>query len=657
MTRIETQDFVRRFFSAPNLAWPNADPGSATASTLEPFLRPLSQQGECPVILPRRDSAGDAPSLVYVVCWDTSHAGRVRSLLESAVAHHWCHFDGRVARLDPTDPVDGAVLDLVGPGTTFVLRPTKQTAQATFRALGRLVATIDYAPLRQSRTPRPIGRMLREFDLALAAGAVDSSSRLLKEIESFGGISHENVAFLQVRRLAQLGRDDDLLAHGSLPTLVYAEPPRLVREGVLAAWARLHIKDFLQQGDVDSAIAALETAKPDVAMLVDASIANSTDADAVAICALAALSRGDHELAESLATNPAVDSALLGRLELMPGADAAGREALDAPVGDEASLDRGVAEEDEESAPKSWLEWVRQLAQHAIEPLDASRALEWAPAWMCDQELAEAISGLPEIATDDLLSGVAAFLDTEEFDRPASASAAALIRRYLIAERFNPYDLGAVCSLLGSFLRSGPSAVEYSDVLGDIRAFAPQWVSIATASRAIDLADAVACGPVGDGAARMDFVATLLSPLNQQRHRMPRSLLQLARLVTDDVTLDYDWTVAESDVEESADSPRIEHRILLYSLDSGTLDRVRTVIAQRWPDARVYVSDDKDGNPTLRQHARNADLIVMATRRATHAATGFIGNNAAGAVIRYPDGSGSASMLRAVEDGVADLVG
>lgn len=71
----------------------------------------------------------------------------------------------------------------------------------------------------------------------------------------------------------------------------------------------------------------------------------------------------------------------------------------------------------------------------------------------------------------------------------------------------------------------------------------------------------------------------------------------------------------------------------------------------------MSVSSDKDGNPALKQHARNADLIVLATRRATHAATGFITSNAAGALVQYADGSGSASMLRAVESGITELIG
>ena len=262
---------------------------------------------------------------------------------------------------------------------------------------------------------------------------------------------------------------------------------------------------------------------------------------------------------------------------------------------------------------------------------------------------------LPEVATDDLLAGVA-LLEADDLDHPAARTAAALVRRYLVAERFTPFDLGAICALLAIFLRSGPTPQTYREVLDDVRDFAHQWVGVGNATRAIDLADVVACGPVGDVSARTNFVATLLSPINQQRHRLPRPLRQLASLVTEDVALGYDWTVAESDSAEQSAGLSANRRILLYSLDTGTLARLERAIDLQWPNMRVEVSSDKDGNPALKQHARNADLIILATRRATHAATGFITNNAQGALIRYPNGSGSASMLRAVESGLAELL-
>ena len=652
MTTPPTEEFLQRFFAPPNLAWPNADPDSQVAPTLMPFLRALTGRGECPAILPRRGGDPAAPTVVYVVCWDLAHAGRVRALLEASVAHHWCHFDGRVARLDPDDPIDRAVLDLVGPGTAFVLRPTTHTANATFRALRRLASTIGDAPLREAKLPRPIGRMLREFDLALAAGAVESSATLLHDIESYGGISLENVAFLQLRRLARLGKDAELLAHGSLPTLVYAEPPQLVREGVLAAWARANVARPLGPADIDTAVGAIQSARPDVAMLVNESAAVSTDPYVCTMCALVAIARRDSHLAEMVSANPGVDAVLVARLGIP----------RERPAGEPPEEPRGRVPEAPEAPPmepanvESWLDWASRLGGPDARPLEAGQAQDWTPAWRVDADLADAVDALPEIATDDLLAGVAAFLDVDDMERPAPRTAVALMRRYLVEERFTPYDLSAISALLSLFLRSSPAGDAYREVLGDLRAFASKWVAVGTAAKAIDMADAVVCGPVDDNAARSDFVTTILSPLNQQKRRLPASLRRLAEMVTADVALDFNWTIPEPTSGEPSERPPWNQRVLLYSLDRGALARVEKAIGLQWPDLRVSTSSDKAGNPAVKQHARNADLVVMATRRATHAATGFIASNAGSALIRYPNGSGSASMLIAVENGLADLL-
>ncbi len=652
-TAITPEVFLRRFFAPPNFIWPNTDPASPMATTMQPFLAALPDRGECPAVLPRRTDQSH-PTIIYVVCWDIAHAGRVRPLLEAAVAHQWCRFDGRVARLDSADPIDLAVLDFVGPDTTFLLRPTVQTARNTFTALSRLIATIGDVPLRVPKAPRPIGRLLREFDLALASGAVATSERLLREIKAFGGISHENVAFLEIRRLFQLGKDEEVLAHASLPSLIYVEPPRLVREGVLAAWGRVNLARPLPTGDIDGALAAITTAKPDVAMLVDSSVASTTDPDASTVCALVALIRKEDSLTEVLAANLAVDPDL--RARLVPSSQGSVDEAD--PVS-ETSIPESVTGPDRPAtqAPiDSWLDWVGRLnSAHGLQ-LDGGQTLMWTPAWQVDSQLADAIDAVPEVATDDLLSGVAALLEADDLGRPAARTAEALLRRYLVAERFSPFDLGAICALLEIFLRGGPPPEAYREVLGDLSDFADRWVAIRSATRAIDLADAVVCGPVVDSRTRANFVTTLLSPLNQQRHRLPESLRKLASLVTDDIKLDYDWTIAASDpVEQPSDRNTASGRILLYSLDTGSLARVKKTIDFQWPNVQVEVSSALDGNASLKQHARNADLIVLATKRATHAATGFITANAQGALIRYADGSGSASLLRSVELGFADL--
>jgi hypothetical protein len=407
----------------------------------------------------------------------------------------------------------------------------------------------------------------------------------------------------------------------------------------------------MRESDVKHAIADLQAAKPDVALLVDGRLADASDPDVATMCALVAVAREDADLMLALSLNALVDAAVRSMLVVEDGLIPATE-----PLPGKTSKPQIALNDAGQIGPDSWTDWVRAVSVGSVRPVEADDFSSWAPAWSVDTELAAAIDGLSELATDDLLSGVAGFLEFDDLDRPAAKTAEALLRRYLLAERFAPHDLGAIRSLLAVFLRGAPQSARYTEVLGDLRAYASQWVAPATAWRALDIADCVALGPVANAAERADFIATVLGPLNQQKRRLSGALRGLAGLVTADVGLDFDWTLVESSDDEPSPLERgLAARVLLYSLEEGTLARVRRAIEMNWPRVVVQVSTDHVGNPTLRQHARSADLVVVATRRAAHAATGFIADNAERALVRYPDGAGSASMLRAVESGLADL--
>ncbi|WP_020388787.1 hypothetical protein [Kribbella catacumbae] len=649
---ITADEFLLRFFGEGNSIWPGMDQNSPVAQTMAPFLQALAYPGECPVILPRRRLIS-LPSEIYVIGRDTAHAGRIRELLEASVAHHWVAFDGRVAVFDPTDALDKAVLDFRGPGTTFVLKPkSHDAAAATIRALRRLVHALAGRPLRTPTAVRPVGRMLSEFEVALSSGATDASATLLNEIESVGGISHENVAFLRVRRLSRLGREADLLADGSLSALVYTEPPYLIREAVLGAWARTKILPLLAHEGAEAALAAIADGDADIAMLVDDAMRRTTDSDVAAVCAIVAKARGDQGLLASFADGQTLTEPLVARSTSRPhpGSIAGGL------ARDDLSQRGPVTEPTVTVGPTSWLEWVTALAGGADISLDVETADTWSPAWTVDKQLAHAMDDLADLAENNLLTGTAALLETDDLEHAAPETAAALINRYLLSERFDPADLTALCALLQIFIRSSPSHARYDQLLGDIREYARQWVSISTAVKVLDIADAVACGPHGEQ--RDSFVSALLGPLNAQKSRLSATLRGLAAAIADELSLGLDWTVADAhgELQAVADSAaHLDPRVLIYSLDPGTLVRAKAAINRHWPKAFVETSSNKVGSPDLRQHARNADVIVLATRRATHAATGFITINASPtALIGYADGSGSASMLRALESTIGE---
>jgi hypothetical protein len=471
--------------------------------------------------------------------------------------------------------------------------------------------------------------------------------------ETLGGISHENLAYLQIRRLARLGQDSALLTHGSLPTIVYSEPPLLVREAVLAAWARVNLDLPLTSANLADAVDALGRADPDVALLVDARLRKAGDPDAIAVGALVAVARGDAALAADLVGTGAIPAEVFSGL--FPGPE------LATLVGQTAQTETETEAEAEFVEPPtlidSWLTWVQQLETLHAPDLDLDQTRDWAPAWTIDAELAGAIDELPQTATDALLSGVATFLETDDPNHPAAKTAKALLGHFLISERFGPIDLGAICALLEIFLRASPPMVQYRDLLGDLQSYAPQYVAPNAAGRILDIADVVTSGPVGDSEARTSFVGALVLPLHQLQRKLSPALRRLASLVTEDVGLDLAWVDEKPSEAAESSSETLPAQVLIYSLDEGCLARVEKAAQLQWPSVKVRASFDKVGNPALRQHARKADLIVIATRRAAHAATGFITENADKALIRYADGSGSASMIRAVESGLIEMSG
>ncbi|MFF3030733.1 hypothetical protein ACFVS7_06910 [Streptomyces rubiginosohelvolus] len=91
-------------------------------------------------------------------------------------------------------------------------------------------------------------------------------------------------------------------------------------------------------------------------------------------------------------------------------------------------------------------------------------------------------------------------------------------------------------------------------------------------------------------------------------------------------------------------------KVLLYSLDEAVLTRCAEEIKYPAPGVDAVRSSDHVGSAQLRQKARSADLGVIATRCAKHAATGFITQHAHTQHIFYADGSGSASMLQKAAD-------
>jgi len=170
---------------------------------------------------------------------------------------------------------------------------------------------------------------------------------------------------------------------------------------------------------------------------------------------------------------------------------------------------------------------------------------------------------------------------------------------------------------------------------------------------ALDFADRLVLAACPDESARMNLALALIEPLHRRQGRLEDSDLAFARQLSEELDIPLEWHVPADQSEEGMPFGAIpEMTVLLYSLDQAVLDRTAAKLKAIAPALKVAISHDKVATDSLKQKARTADVVTLATRCAKHAATGFITENARSAVITYADGSGSASLLRAAVSGL-----
>jgi len=474
----DADHFISEFFGTGNLVLPGGDLQQANGAYVAPYVAPLQAGLKRPLILPRKVPGGRTDA--YVVCWDMAQVGSMRALIEAFVAHSFVAFDGRTARLSAEDPIEAAILALVGSGTTFVLRPSNQVSQnALWRTLPLLRDLLNARPQRVQAVPRPLGRMLAEFNAAIAAGSAASSADLLDEMTAIGGLSPLNLAYLRVHRLGQLGRDAELLRLPDLDDVMSSRPPLVVRDDILAAWRRndLHGIDLATDAGISEAVARGALSTERVAGGVEPAIVHRLGLDARIGAAVISLLRTDvasgsallpgDDLPESLRTHlsalvrgstttSASTSSTLGVVSEARGAS---------PTDDDVDvvLSDAPATQSIATPPRSWSEWGL-LISGAASVWDALSDAwsDWPPPFMEDAHLAEALAHVGGSGAEDAWSMVGPFLEADDMGRPAWKSAGALLVLAASYDRWAPADLAGIQALLEVFARGGPRAQDLS---------------------------------------------------------------------------------------------------------------------------------------------------------------------------------------------------
>jgi len=237
------EEFVAGFFSAPNrISLTDIQSPDGKWARLRPLLKDLETSPSQSVVLPcwRNDSVE-----WYGLAFSETQVVALRENLLAFVGPTYSTFRGIRAELDPSDPVEGAVARFTnGRALKFAGPAGKDGSKDIWNALELMRSVLQRRPLYDLDVPRPLGRVLRDFFMALEAGNAASAQSLLSQVSEQNRLDPINILFLRVQLLESAGDWSALLTLQELPDLLQMRRPLAVTGALLQAVYELEIKRF-----------------------------------------------------------------------------------------------------------------------------------------------------------------------------------------------------------------------------------------------------------------------------------------------------------------------------------------------------------------------------------------------------------------------------
>jgi len=319
--------------------------------------------------------------------------------------------------------------------------------------------------------------------------------------------------------------------------------------------------------------------------------------------------------------------------------------------------------------PSSWAAWLQRLGGN--EPWRSAVTVAEAAAreWNLDALASdgEAITKTAELilsdrppwgqaALRDALPHLVEFFLSKGADARLKPIFENLFLSIAVDDQVSLPQVATLLRVAEARLQLGVSGTEYSEIVHQLICTLEAAESPAVADVALDAMDVLASEVCPQTREREDFVARVAAIFHRWYRRIDTSQWALLRRLADELHVP-DAVGKQLGGEAAAGTVSIwstleRKRVALYSLREPALRRVHSTLLELCPNIHVEAFSDRvGGSPALRAASATADIFVLATAAAKHAATLYIeANRPKSHVTLYARGQGSASLLDAIRE-------
>ena len=192
----------------------------------------------------------------YGIAFDDRQFRALGEWLTAFVGPTYTNFRGQIAQLDTSDPIDKAVCNFTN-GRAYRFRGGDP--KQIWIALERLRMVTEQSGPRERTVPAPVGRVLRDFHMAIRAGLESDAEATLNYLRDQYHLDGLNQLFLRVELLASFGHWQSLLDLRETPDLLRLRKPVAVTEALLRGVYQCYLANFETPANPERAIQTFAT--------------------------------------------------------------------------------------------------------------------------------------------------------------------------------------------------------------------------------------------------------------------------------------------------------------------------------------------------------------------------------------------------------------